>query len=57
MAIATPLLETIANNICLEMLQSDTRICEVDVSICKLQPPILGCQGKVGVRLIQSIKK
>lgn len=51
MKIATPLIETVAENIIDGVLRQDERITKVTVNIKKLNPPISGFQGVVGVTL------
>ena len=47
----TALLETVAENIVMALYQYDQRIIEIHFSIKKLNPPIQGFAGNVGVSL------
>lgn len=51
MAIATPLLETIVEDLMNEIHQSSTLIKSISISIKKLHPPIPNFIGSVGVSL------
>lgn len=51
MAIATPLLEQLADGIIREIRQEYSFVKEIRVSVFKLQPPIGSFQGKVGITL------
>lgn len=49
MDIATPLLETVASEIAMQILAQFSLVEEVTISLYKLQPPIPQFEGKVGV--------
>ena len=51
MSIPTPLLEEVAEAIVRKIKHQYRQLSEIAVSIYKLQPPIAGLQGKVGVTL------
>jgi dihydroneopterin aldolase len=53
MAIATPLLETLAQDMIEEIYQSDKRILSISVSIKKIHPPLTNFTGNVSVSLIK----
>lgn len=46
---ATPLLETVAQDLATLMYQADNRIMQISIRIKKLTPPIQNCNGEVGV--------
>jgi 7,8-dihydroneopterin aldolase/epimerase/oxygenase len=52
MSIATPLLETVASEIALEILAQFSLSVTVNIAIKKLHPPIPAFQGSTGVSLI-----
>ena len=51
MAIATPLLEEVAEAIIIKIRHQYSNIKEISISIFKLQPPIENFRGKVGITL------
>jgi len=51
MAVPTPLLEELAEGIIRKIRHEYSFVKEVSISIFKLQPPIGGFQGKVGITL------
>lgn len=51
MGVATPLLEEVAEGIIRKIRHQYSYVTEANVSICKLQAPIEGFQGKVGITL------
>ncbi len=53
MAIATPLLETLAQELIEEIYQSDKRIESISISIKKIHPPLTNFTGNVSVSLIK----
>ena len=54
MAVPTPLLETVANDIIGEIIAQFPRIRTIEISIFKLQPPIAQFEGRVGVTINRS---
>lgn len=53
MAIPTPLLETLAQELVEEIYQHDKRIGSISISIRKLNPPIENFSGSVGISLVK----
>lgn len=51
MAVATPLLETLAQEMIEELHSADTRILSITLSVKKLNPPIENFKGTVGVQI------
>ena len=56
MAIPTPLLETIAQDIATQIHALDQRIVSISLSIEKSNPPIQGMEGSVGIRYFKEFK-
>jgi len=54
MQIATPMLETIAQDLIASIYASDNRIKSIEINIKKLAPPIPNFKGTVGVQIKQS---
>jgi dihydroneopterin aldolase len=51
MSVPTPLLEELAEGIIRKIRHEYSFVKEISISIFKLQPPIGGFQGKVGITL------
>ncbi len=56
MAIATPLLETLAQELIEEIYQYDKRIISISIAIKKLNPPIENFTGNISVSLTKNFK-
>ncbi|HMX37666.1 MAG TPA: dihydroneopterin aldolase [Ferruginibacter sp.] len=56
MAVPTPLLETIAQDIATQIHALDQRIVSISLSIEKSNPPIQGMEGSVGIRYFKEFK-
>lgn len=54
MAVPTPLLETVADEIIRDINRLFPRINQIEISIFKLQPPIAQFEGRVGVTINRS---
>lgn len=54
MQIATPMLETIAQDLIASIYATDNRIKTIEINIKKLAPPIPNFKGTVGVQIKQS---
>ncbi|MFT3827762.1 MAG: dihydroneopterin aldolase [Chitinophagaceae bacterium] len=57
MQVPTPLLEKVAAGIIRKIRHSYPFVTEVSISIYKLEPPITGFQGKIGVTLYQKFER
>jgi len=56
MAVATPLLETLAQEMVEELLAADSRIRSISLSVKKLTPPIANFKGTVGVQIKKVVR-
>lgn len=54
MDIPTPLLETLVNDLAELLLDSDKRICSVEIKVTKCNPPIPEFKGSVSVSILKS---
>ena len=54
MDMPTPLLESLVNDLAQLLLDSDKRICSVDIKVTKCNPPIPGYRGSVSVSTIKN---